>query len=552
MKLKAKVAWLIAVSVLLAIVLVAVLFYVVSSWIAPGYNHLKLQAMSEELSGRLAHTDLSDKTQLAREIALFLGEYDNIGADLFSADGQLLYSSETYSLPETMARLSNPIQRMFTGKDVSFVHEVPIGEKNHFVVFHVKSSAVQPMQLFIYMKDWTMLLFLVFLTLIIVLPALIAFVFILWMTRRLNRLNKAMQNTDLSREPVPLRDNRRDEIGELTKLYNEMTAKLHDQYLHIRQIEEARTKLVSQLSHDLRTPLSIIQGYAETLQRGSALETDTRLRHATIILQKADYMNELLHKLFRLAQLDDPSQAFHKSEGYLDTVLQNVMADYILILNDKGFEWHLDLPASPVALTFHRDGLTQVLRNLIDNAILHGADGKYLGVRLKAENGMARIEIEDRGKGIPPQEVEHIFEPFYRVNRGRPTDGLGIGLTLVNTIVKLHGGTIEVSSVPSVGTVFSVFLPMESASPASGQQEGAAPCFMLLNFASCSASRETRPSRPGPALKPREQRPFALLALQIAGKGRIKLAAFAVSLHRLVPFSQVAIDLPEPIIGFAG
>lgn len=291
----------------------------------------------------------------------------------------------------------------------------------------------------------------------------------MWVTRRLSRLNQAMKSMDLSGDPVFLRDGSKDEIGELTNLYNEMAGKLHDQYRRIRQIEQARSNLVSQLSHDLRTPLSVIKGYAETLQRGSAHDKTTRVRHATIILQKSDYMDQLLHKLFHLAQLDDPSQVFERKEGYIDTLLQTILADYILILKDRGIEWALDLPESPVAMTFNRDGLMQLFRNLIDNAIQHGGDGKYLGIRLKREGPSVQIEIEDRGKGIPAEQRKRIFDPFYRINQGRPGNGLGLGLTLAEAIARQHGGTLDVFSTPNVRNVFRVVLPVAPAAPEPGQ-----------------------------------------------------------------------------------
>jgi signal transduction histidine kinase len=164
--------------------------------------------------------------------------------------------------------------------------------------------------------------------------------------------------------------------------------------------------------------------------------------------------------------LDDPSQAFRKSEGFLDALLQTVMADYVLILQDKGMEWHLELPDTPVKAAFDREGLTQVIRNLIDNAILHGGGGNFLGVRLNRGDDAVRIEVEDRGKGIPPEETERIFEPFYRVDRGRPSDGLGVGLALAAAIVRQHGGSIDVSSTPHVSTVFRVTLPAADDSSA--------------------------------------------------------------------------------------
>jgi signal transduction histidine kinase len=471
MKLKTKVAWLIAGSMMITIALIAVLFLEAATRFLPGYNHARLEELSGELAGRLDGTDLHDRDRLAREIEAFSRGHEQVRIELFASDGTLLHTSEPrsepYTLAEMLERLSNPFRRMFFHQDVSVVYEISAGGEKLFAVFDVDGEALQYLQYFFTLKNWAVLPFLVVpLATIVFLPALLAFAFLFWVTRRLSRLNQAMQRVDLSGEPVLLKNPSRDEIGELTGLYNGMIMKLHEQYRHIRQVEDARSKLVSRLSHDLRTPLSIIRGYAETLQRGSVHERDTRVRHATIILQKSNYMDDQLRKLFYLAQLDDPSQAFRKSEGFLDALLQTVMADYVLILQDKGMEWHLELPDTPVKAAFDREGLTQVIRNLIDNAILHGGGGNFLGVRLNRGDDAVRIEVEDRGKGIPPEETERIFEPFYRVDRGRPSDGLGVGLALAAAIVRQHGGSIDVSSTPHVSTVFRVTLPAADDSSA--------------------------------------------------------------------------------------
>lgn len=467
MKLKTKVIWLLVAAIGVTIVATEFIFREASSRFLSGYNHMKLQEMNEELGERLENVDVRDPEQLAREIGDFLRAHESVGIELFASDGTLLYSSvprpASPVFSEMMERLANPFQRMYFGRDLSVVYETRAGGEKVFALFDVKGDDLMPLQFFLYIRDWAVFpFFVVPLALLIVLPTLVVLFFVLWMTRRLNRLHQAMQRVDLSGAPVLLEDRSKDEIGELTKLYNGMIVKLHDQYRHIRHIEEARTKLISRLSHDFRTPLSIIQGYAETLQRGSAHDGETRIRHATIILQKAGYMNELLRKLFRLAKLDDLSQAFRTSEGYLDSLLQDIMADYVLMLQDRGMEWQFDIPETPVAARFDQEGLGQAIRNLIDNAMLHGGGGGYLGVRLKREDGSAVIEIEDRGKGIPQEELDNIFEPFYRVDKGRPSDGLGIGLTQADAIIKQHGGTIEVTLIPHVSTVFRVILPVLS------------------------------------------------------------------------------------------
>lgn len=467
MKLKTKMVWIISFSVLLTVVLLVVMIYVFSALFVSGYNHVTLQDMSMQLSQRLEQADAQTKEQLTRVLQQFEANYEGVGIELFGSDGKLLYSSanrtDVYSLQDMLARFSNQPGWMFQGQDVSLVYDIDASGNRYFVVFDVKAEAFQQVQLFLYLNQYSSFPFLIVpLLLIIVLPATVAFLFILFVTRRLGRLNRAMQQADLREEPVRLQDGSRDEIGALTRLFNDMSNKLHAQYTHTRQIEQARTKLVRSLSHDLRTPLSIIQGYAETLQRGSAHDSDTRVRHSTIILQKSEYMNGLLDQLFRLAELDDPSKVFRMERGSVHVLLQSIIAENVLIFKDHGMKWEADLSETFVELIFDHDSIAQVLRNLIDNVILHGSDGKFLGIRLRVANETVQIEIEDRGKGIPAEELDRIFDRFYRVDKGRRSNGMGIGLSISNEIVTRHGGRITVSSIPNTSTVFTVILPLTS------------------------------------------------------------------------------------------
>lgn len=465
MKLKAKMAWVIALSVALAVILLAAMLYAFTALFVSGYNHIKLQEISRLLAERIEQANFRNEDQLVRELRQFGSQYEGIGMELYASDGKLLYSSanrtEPYNFSEWMDRFVDQPGRMFHGQDVSFAYDIAAGGNRYYVVFDVKGSALQQVQVFLYFNQyaaWPFLLVPLFL--IIILPALFAFLFLMFVTRRLRRLNDAMRRADLQQDPVRLQDRSRDEIGGLARLFNEMSDKLHRQYAHTRQVEQARTLLIGSLSHDLRTPLSIIQGYAETLQRGSAQHPDTRVRHSTIIVQKSEYMNQLLGQLFRLAELDDPSTAFRMERGSIHNLLQTIIAEYVLVWNDQGIEWLADIPEPHAYVTFDEESLAQVFRNLIDNAIVHGSDGKYLGIRIRTATDSVQIDIEDRGKGIPEEELKHIFERFYRGDKGRRSNGMGIGLSLANETVIRHGGSIAVRSIPATSTVFTVTLPL--------------------------------------------------------------------------------------------
>lgn len=465
MKLKAKMAWMIALSVVLAVILLVAMLYAFTALFVTGYNHVKLQETSRLLAERIEKANVGNEDQLTRELRQFGSQFEGIGIELYGNDGKLLYSSanrtEPYDFPEWMERFVDQPGRMFQGHDISFAYDFVAGGNRYYVVFDVKGSALQQVQVFLYFNQYSAWPFLLVpLFLIIFLPALFAFLFVLFVTRRLRGLNDAMLRADLRQDPVRLQDKSRDEIGALARLFNEMSDKLHRQYAHTRQVEQARTQLIGSLSHDLRTPLSIIQGYAETLQRGSAHDPDTRVRHSTIIVQKSEYMNRLLGQLFRLAKLDDPSTAFRMERGSIHNLMQSILAEYVLLLDDQGIEWQADMPEPHAYARFDEESLSQVFRNLIDNAILHGSDGKYLGIRIRTETDSVIIDFEDRGKGIPEEELAPIFERFYRGDKGRQSNGMGIGLSLANETVIRHGGSVAVRSVPASSTVFTVSLPL--------------------------------------------------------------------------------------------
>lgn len=469
MKLKTKMAWMIAMSVALAVVLLFAMLYAFTALFVSGYNYVKLQDMSRLLAERIEAANVRNEEQLTPLLRRFWSQYDGIGMDLYDDDGHLLFSSadraEPYALTELLERLSDQPGRMLHGRDVSMAYEFSAGGNRYFVVFDVEGGALQQVQVFLSFNryaGWPFVLVPLFL--IIFLPSLLAFLFLLFVTRRLRRLNEAMRRADLEQDPVLLQDKSGDEIGALARLFNEMSEKLHRQHARGRQIEEARTRLIGSLSHDLRTPLSIIQGYAETLQRGSAHDSDTRVRHATIIVQKSEYMNRLLGQLFRLAELDDSSVAMRTERGSVHRLLQSILAEYVLVLNDQGIEWHADIPEPHAYANFDEEALAQALRNLIDNALHHGREGNYLGIRIRTLSDSVRIDIEDRGKGIPEEELARIFERFYRGDKGRQSNGMGIGLSLANETVIRHGGSIAVRSTPAVRTVFTVDLPL-AASP---------------------------------------------------------------------------------------
>lgn len=324
----------------------------------------------------------------------------------------------------------------------------------------VPGTLLQPVQIFAYFNEYSSLPFLfVPLLLIVLLPSGLVIAFAVRVARRIRWLSLAMRDADLEGPVAVPDDPARDEIGELTLQFQAMTDALRSQYARVRRMQEARRTLVANLLHDLRTPLTSILGYAETLQRSDYDDGRDVNRFANIIVQRARYMDRLLDHLFEVSLLDQLGRMLATRPCNICILVEQVLVDYALILEDRQIVLDLDIPSQPVWLEVNEWSIERVIRNLVDNAIDYGSEGGYLGVRVTETPEVVLIAVSDRGKGIPPEEQAHIFEPFYRVARARRSGGIGAGLALAREIVTWHQGQISVEGEPFVSTVFTIALP---------------------------------------------------------------------------------------------
>lgn len=243
-----------------------------------------------------------------------------------------------------------------------------------------------------------------------------------------------------------------DEVQTLMRAFNEMAA----------QVESSRRSqrdFVANVSHELKTPLTSIQGFAQAIMDGTAADVRGAAR---VILDEAARMHRLVLDLLDLARLDAGTFEFRRQPVDLEAVLQNVVAH--LQPQAEAAQVQLTLQsASLPPLMGDGDRLAQVFTNLVDNAIRHTPAGGQVSVWLAQEGEQVTVGVKDTGEGIPPAEVERIFERFYRVDKARPggkRHGTGLGLAIARQLVEAHGGTIAVHSTPGQGSEFVVKLPL--------------------------------------------------------------------------------------------
>ncbi len=231
------------------------------------------------------------------------------------------------------------------------------------------------------------------------------------------------------------------------------------------QAEQMRRDFVANVSHELRTPLTSVLGFIETL-RGPAREDATaRDRFLAIMATEAERMNRLVRDLLQLSRVEAQERQRPTTREDLTRLVQTAVQNLRLQAEQAGIELVLEGFDTPVQVYADADQITQVVNNLVENAIKYGASGKWIGLKLTREETprgrLIRLEVADRGEGIDPVHLPRLAERFYRVDghRNREKGGTGLGLAIVKHIAQRHRGRLVVESVLGQGTRFAVILP---------------------------------------------------------------------------------------------
>ena len=253
----------------------------------------------------------------------------------------------------------------------------------------------------------------------------------------------------------PLLSSRRDD-----EVVEGAVAVIHD-ITELERLESVRRDFVSNVSHELKTPLTAIHGYVETLLEADPIDGPTRGRFLRKIRRQSNRLGALVSDLLTLSRIE--SSAAEPPEKIVD--LRAPAGEVLNLLRASGEERGLkliaDFPQTPVRVLGEDEAIRQALSNLVDNALKYSSAGGLVMVRLQAGNGRAVLEVEDQGPGIAGEHLERIFERFYRVDRARSRElgGTGLGLAIVKNVAMRHGGGVEVESEWGRGSTFRFWLP---------------------------------------------------------------------------------------------
>ena len=236
---------------------------------------------------------------------------------------------------------------------------------------------------------------------------------------------------------------------------------LHD-ITELRRLERVRRDFVANVSHELKTPLTSIQGFVETLLSGALRDEEHNERFLQRIDANVKRLTSLVTDLLSLARIESGQLDVHSAEVDWGEVLEGVLRLREPALAAKGLTLAVERPARALRVRGDREAMTQVLDNLLDNAIQYTAAPGRITVRLAAAEGRGWLEVRDTGIGIPSADLDRIFERFYRVDkaRSRAAGGTGLGLSIVKNLVLRMEGEVRVESVEGRGSTFRVALPL--------------------------------------------------------------------------------------------
>jgi len=252
-----------------------------------------------------------------------------------------------------------------------------------------------------------------------------------------------------------------DEIHRLGTTFNEMATTLKQQYEKVKTTDELRRELVSYVSHDLRTPLAALQGYLETWQlKQRDINPEEGAELIQVAMDNAQHISRLVEQLFELAHLDAENAQLNLEPVSIAELAQDVIQKLGIEADKKSIT--LDLQPKDPSIIAHAnvEKMENVFTNLLENAIRHSDHNGEVSINMLKQNGMIRIEVKDKGCGIPEKDVAHVFDAHFRGSNsaqgGRTHSGLGLAIT--KRIVELHGSQIHVSSEIGKGSTFEFSL----------------------------------------------------------------------------------------------
>lgn len=288
----------------------------------------------------------------------------------------------------------------------------------------------------------------------------------------LNEIADGIMEISAGNFDVELSIRHEDELSMIAEGLNKMTGDIKLMMENERNMERTKNDLITNVAHDLRTPLTSIIGYLGLVTGKQELDQETKDRYVSIAYDKSKRLERLIEDLFSFTKVSFGQITMHRTTIDMVKLTEQLLDEFYPSIQDAGLE--IEFSSNEKSIPFELDGdqMARAIANLLSNAIKYGRDGKRLRVELQNSPKAVKFFVTNYGKIIPSSDLEHIFDKFYRVesSRSRDTGGTGLGLAITRNVVRMHDGTVHVKSDPA-GTVFTVTLYYNPEDNPEGQGE---------------------------------------------------------------------------------
>jgi signal transduction histidine kinase len=291
----------------------------------------------------------------------------------------------------------------------------------------------------------------------ILLAGLLAVFVSYFMTRPLTRLTQAAEKVADGNFEMDVNSSRKDEVGELSRGLQTMTEKLKD-------YQQSRRMLLSNVSHDLRTPLTYVKAYAALLKDNPRTPPDELIKQAGVIYRESLRMERLVEDLFQLTKMDEGKLQLELHEEKISALLKALVPSYEMMAREENCRLESVVPNSEATLMLDGERFGQALTNIVRNAFRHTPDGTSVILKMKETEEEIQVLVADEGPGIPEKDISLIWERFYRSDASRTskTGGSGLGLPIARQIIEAHGGKVQARN-RSRGAEFVFIFPKVQA-----------------------------------------------------------------------------------------